>query len=61
MNVEMPDTCRQGEQIGIRATVFNYMLTAIEATVVLAGSPDYKFVHVEDLGIVCPNFISIFD
>lgn len=25
MNVEMPSTCRQGEQIGIRITLFNYM------------------------------------
>uniref|UniRef100_A0A1A9WXK7 Thioester-containing protein 6 n=1 Tax=Glossina brevipalpis TaxID=37001 RepID=A0A1A9WXK7_9MUSC len=52
INVEMPDTCRQGEQVGIRVTVFNYMTTAIEATVVLHDSSDYKFVHVEEDGIV---------
>ncbi|XP_037909514.1 CD109 antigen [Hermetia illucens] len=52
INVEMPTECRQGEQVGIRVTVFNYMTTAIEATVVLHGSPDYKFVHVEENGIV---------
>lgn len=52
INVEMPTDCRQGEQIGIRVTVFNYQTTAIEATVVLHGSPDYKFVHVEENGIV---------
>ncbi|KAM7353925.1 macroglobulin complement-related [Cochliomyia hominivorax] len=52
INVEMPTDCRQGEQVGIRVTVFNYMTTAIEATVVLHGSPDYKFVHVEENGIV---------
>ena len=51
-NVEMPNECRQGEQVGIRVTVFNYMTTPIEATVVLHGSPDYKFVHVEENGIV---------
>lgn len=48
----MPRLCRQGEQVGIRVTVFNYMQNDIEATVVLAGSNDYKFVHVEMDGIV---------
>ncbi|GLH02408.1 CD109 antigen [Gryllus bimaculatus] len=52
INVEMPSICRQGEQIGIRVSVFNYMTSAIEATVALAGSKDYKFVHVEMNGIV---------
>lgn len=52
INVEMPSRCRQGEQVGIRVTVFNYMTNAIESTVALHGSPDYKFVHVEDKGIV---------
>ncbi|XP_049816717.1 CD109 antigen isoform X1 [Schistocerca nitens] len=52
INVEMPNNCRQGEQVGVRVTVFNYMTTALEAVVVLAGSPDYKFVHVEMNGIV---------
>ncbi|KAL0278731.1 UNVERIFIED_CONTAM: hypothetical protein PYX00_000464 [Menopon gallinae] len=52
INVEMPRLCRQGEQVGIRVTVFNYMQNDIEATVVLTGSNDYKFVHVEMDGIV---------
>lgn len=52
INIEMPTQCRQGEQVGIRVTVFNYQTTAIEATVVLHGSPDYKFVHVGENGIV---------
>ncbi|KYN34320.1 hypothetical protein ALC56_11427 [Trachymyrmex septentrionalis] len=52
INVEMPANSRQGEQIGIRVSVFNYMHYNIEATVVLSGSKDYKFVHVEDNGIV---------
>ncbi|XP_023724230.1 CD109 antigen [Cryptotermes secundus] len=52
INVEMPMVSRQGEQVGIRVTVFNYMPSPIEATVVLAGSPDYKFVHVGMNGIV---------
>lgn len=52
INVEMPTHSRQGEQIGIRVSVFNYMQSNIEATVVLVDSKDYKFVHVEANGIV---------
>lgn len=52
MNVEMPSKCRQGEQVGVRVTVFNYLTRNLEATVVLGGSYDYKFVHVEMNGIV---------
>jgi hypothetical protein len=51
----MPTTSRQGEQVGIPLTVFNFMPSPIEATVVLAGSPDYKFVHVGMNGIVSLN------
>lgn len=52
INVEMPTRSRQGEQVGIRVTVFNYMKNAIEAVVLLEGSESYKFVHVEEEGIV---------
>lgn len=52
MNVEMPEVCRQGEQVGIRVTVFNYMMKDIEVMVVLANSPKYRFIHVESYGIV---------
>ncbi|XP_054723175.1 CD109 antigen-like [Uloborus diversus] len=52
MNVEMPSKSMQGEQIGIRISVFNYMLYEIEALIVIANSPDYKFVHVESFGRV---------
>ncbi|CAD6233371.1 GSCOCT00007160001.2-RA-CDS [Cotesia congregata] len=52
INVEMPNHCRQGEQVGVRVSVFNYLSYNIEATVVLADSRDYKFVHVEEDGIV---------
>ncbi|KAI8419742.1 LOW QUALITY PROTEIN: hypothetical protein MSG28_008421 [Choristoneura fumiferana] len=51
IQVEGPDSCRQGEQVGLRVLVFNYQPQAIEAVVVLAASPDYKFVHVEENGI----------
>lgn len=48
----MPSKSRTGEQVGVRVTVFNYMKTAIEAIVLLEGSDSYKFVHVEEDGIV---------
>lgn len=52
INVEMPKISHQGEQVGIRVSVFNYLTTDIEAIVVLQGSDSYKFVHVEMNGIV---------
>lgn len=52
IKVEGPAQCRQGEQVGLRVVVFNYQPQDIEAVVVLAASPDYKFVHVEENGIV---------
>jgi hypothetical protein len=48
----MPEKCRHGEQIGIRVTVFNYMSKDIEMMVILADSRDYRFIHVEDKGLV---------
>ncbi|XP_049876767.1 CD109 antigen [Pectinophora gossypiella] len=52
IKVEGPDRCRQGEQVGLRVVVFNYQPYAVEAVVVLSASTDYKFVHVEENGIV---------
>ncbi|KAL4122063.1 hypothetical protein QTP88_014463 [Uroleucon formosanum] len=52
MNVEMPTNCKEGEQIGIRVTVFNNQCNSVEAVVILLGSESYKFVHVEEDGIV---------
>ena len=52
MNVEMPSNCRQGEQVGIRITLFNYATIEADVVVTLADSPDYKFVHVEEFGEV---------
>lgn len=52
IKVEGPDECRQGEQVGLRVVVFNYYPQNVEAVVVLAASPQYKFVHVEENGIV---------
>lgn len=58
IKVEGPDECRQGEQLGLRVVVFNYQPQAIEAVVVLAASADYKFVHVEENGIVSTSLLS---
>ena len=52
MKVEMPPKCRQGEQLGIRITLFNFMTQETDALVTLADSPDYHFVHVEEFGEV---------
>jgi len=52
MNVEMPTHCKEGEQIGIRVTVFNNQCNSVEAVVTLLSSELYKFVHVEEDGIV---------
>lgn len=57
IKVEGPCQCRQGEQVGLRVVVFNYQPQDIEAVVVLAASPDYKFVHVEENGIVSIFFL----
>lgn len=52
MNIEMPSVCIIGEQIGVRVALFNYMQMKIEVVVILNSSPDYKFVHVEENGLV---------
>jgi hypothetical protein len=52
MNIEMPSVCVIGEQIGVRVNLFNNMPNKIEVVVILNNSPDYKFVHVEENGIV---------
>ena len=52
MNVEMPQSCVIGEQLGVRISIFNYLPYEIEVIVILSRSLDYKFVHVESLGQV---------
>ncbi|XP_022254488.1 CD109 antigen-like isoform X2 [Limulus polyphemus] len=47
VNVEMPIVCKEGEQIGIRVTAFNYMPIEIEAFISVAKSQDYAFVKVD--------------
>lgn len=52
MTVEMPSKSIQGEQIGIRISIFNYMYSECEVVVSLGTSSDYKFIHVEPFGVV---------
>lgn len=52
LKVEMPNSCNLGEQIGIRAIISNFISKEIEATIILANSPDYKFVQVGETGEV---------
>ncbi len=52
IQVEMPQECRLGEQIGIRVDVFNFQPHRIEGLIILHPSNDYKFVNVEKDGLV---------
>lgn len=52
LRVEMPASCNLGEQIGVRASVSNFVSKEIEVTITLASSPDYKFVEVSESGEV---------
>nr|BAR45627.1 macroglobulin complement-related 1 [Niponia nodulosa] len=52
MTIEVPERCKSGEQIGVRTDVFNNQAFGMFATVVIRGSEDYKFIHVEEAGFV---------
>lgn len=45
-------SCKRGEQVSLRVTVHNTLDEEMLAEIVLRGSPSYKFVHVEENGIV---------
>ncbi|XP_045124583.1 C3 and PZP-like alpha-2-macroglobulin domain-containing protein 8 [Portunus trituberculatus] len=47
MQVEAPSVCRRGEQIAIRVHLFNSQAQDMLVMVVLEGSDDHRFVHVE--------------
>ncbi|CAG0894125.1 unnamed protein product [Cyprideis torosa] len=51
MKMEAPSVCHQGEQVGLRITLFNAMERDIQATVVLLDSQRHRFVHVEAGGV----------
>ena len=50
--LEGPNVCRRGEQISIRVAVFNSMPFPQSVLVILPHSEDYKFIHVEEKGVV---------
>ena len=52
IQVELPDECRLGEQVGVRIDAFNFQPHRIEALVILHASTAYKFVNVEPDGLV---------
>ena len=49
---EAPPEVHRGETIGVKCTVFNWLPQDIEVVVLLRGSDDYEFVHVEEYGYV---------
>ncbi|XP_037084851.1 CD109 antigen-like [Pollicipes pollicipes] len=52
MRMEMPDRCRRGEQVGVRAVLTNNVAQEMLALLVLPASDQYQFVHVEPDGFV---------
>jgi len=53
MRAEMPESAVKGEQIGVRLALFNYWgQENLECVVTLHDSDDYRFVVVEEFGIV---------
>uniref|UniRef100_A0A8D8ZM66 Complement C3 n=2 Tax=Cacopsylla melanoneura TaxID=428564 RepID=A0A8D8ZM66_9HEMI len=45
-------SCKRGEQVSLRVSVHNMLQEEMLVEVVLRGSKEYKFVHVEENGIV---------
>ncbi|XP_063601843.1 CD109 antigen-like [Penaeus indicus] len=52
VSLEMPDSCRRGEQIGMRVMVFNNIEQELLILLVVHGSDDHRFVMVEETGVV---------
>lgn len=50
LNVEMPSHCNIGEQVGIRTVISNFGTDEFTVSVILASSPDYRFVEVNEAG-----------
>jgi len=49
---EGPPEVHRGESVGVRCMVMNRSPYDLETYIVLVGSPDYKFIHVEEYGYV---------
>ncbi|MPD02472.1 CD109 antigen [Portunus trituberculatus] len=52
ISLEMPDSCRRGEQVGMRIMVFNNLPQEMMILLVLHGADTHRFVVVEDYGVV---------
>ncbi|CAF1533878.1 unnamed protein product [Rotaria magnacalcarata] len=52
IKVEIPPIVRLGEQIGARVDVFNFQTYRIEALIILHASDNYRFVNVDENGVV---------
>ncbi|XP_047481542.1 CD109 antigen-like [Penaeus chinensis] len=52
VSLEMPDSCRRGEQVGMRVMVFNNIEQELLILLVLHGSDDHRFIMVEETGVV---------
>ena len=49
---EAPGEIHRGESVGLRCNILNRINTEIESVVILKGSEDYSFIHVENYGYV---------
>ena len=52
MYCEAPELVKRGETVTLKCCVFNWSQEDMEAVIVLEGSEDYDFVHVEEYGYV---------
>ncbi|KAG0724718.1 CD109 antigen [Chionoecetes opilio] len=52
ISLEMPDSCRRGEQVGMRIMIFNNLPQEMMVLLVLHGADTHRFVAVEDNGVV---------
>lgn len=52
IKVEIPPIARLGEQIGARVDVFNFQTYRIEALIILHASDNYRFINLDDNGVV---------
>ena len=52
MTCEGPSQLRRGEQVGIRCGLFNKWTQYVEVMVTLHGNENYRFINVEEYGIV---------
>ena len=52
IKVEIPPIVRLGEQIGARVDVFNFQTYRIEALIILHASERYRFVNIDQNGVV---------